>query len=144
MTSLVEAARFLQIPGKNKALTSPLQFIEFLEKGLPLSSIERIAEALAPRDVEFRYHIVPRATLARMRVEKRRLTRTQGELVARLAEVWTDALRVWKSEEDARSFLTRKHPLLENNRPIDLALQSGIGAQLVRDVLGRLEHGTAV
>jgi putative toxin-antitoxin system antitoxin component (TIGR02293 family) len=94
--------------------------------------------------VEFRYHIVPRATFARMKVEKRRLNKTQGELVARLAEVWTDALRVWKSEEDARSFLTRKHPLLENNRPIDLALQSGIGAQLVRDILGRLEHGTAV
>ena len=144
MTSLVEAARFLQIPGKNKVLTSPLQFIEFLEKGLPFSSVERIAEALAPRDVEFRYHIVPRATFARMKVEKRRLNKTQGELVARLAEVWTDALRVWKSEEDARSFLTRKHPLLENNRPIDLALQSGIGAQLVRDILGRLEHGTAV
>jgi uncharacterized protein (DUF2384 family) len=33
---------------------------------------------------------------------------------------------------------------LENNRPIDLALQSEIGAQLVRDVLGRLEHGTSV
>jgi putative toxin-antitoxin system antitoxin component (TIGR02293 family) len=144
MKNLVEAARFLQIPGKDKALTSPLQFIEFLEKGLPLSSIERIAEALAPRDAGFRYHIVPRATLARMRVEKRRLNKAQGELVARLAEVWTGALRVWKSEEDARSFLTRKHPLLENNRPIDLALQSEIGAQLVRDILGRLEYGTAV
>lgn len=144
MTSLVETARFLQIPGKDKTLASPLQFIEFLEKGLPISSVERIAEALAPRDVEFRYHIVPRATFARMKAEKRRLNKTQGELVARLAEVWTDALRVWKSEEDARSFLSRKHPLLENNRPIDLALQSEIGAQLVRDVLGRLEHGTAV
>ena len=144
MISLVEAARFLQIPGKDKALTSSLQFIEFLEKGLPISSVDRIADALAPRDVAFRNHIVPRATFARMKVEKRRLNKTQGELVARLAEVWTDALRVWKSEDDARGFLTRKHPLLENNRPLDLALQSEIGAQLVRDILGRLEHGTAV
>jgi putative toxin-antitoxin system antitoxin component (TIGR02293 family) len=144
MTTLVEAARFLQIPGKDKTLTSSFQFIEFLEKGLPFSSVERIADALAPRDVEFRYQIVPRATFARMKVERRRLSKTQGELVARLAEVWTDALRVWKKEEDARSFLARKHPLLENNRPLDLALQSEIGAQLVRDVLGRLEHGTAV
>jgi len=143
MAGLSEAARFLRIPAKGKPLVSAFQFLTYLDRGLPVSSIDRIAGALAPADAEFRYRIVPKATLARLQA-KRRLSKTQGELVARLAGVWTDALRVWKTEDDARGFLNRKHPLLDNNRPMDLALQSEIGAQLVHDVLGRLEHGTAV
>jgi len=143
MTTWFEAARFLQIPSKNKPLGSSFQLLDLLDKGLPVSSVDRIAGAIAPNDADFRYRIVPKATLARARV-KRRLGKTQSELVTRLAEVWTDAIRVWKSDEGARSFLHRKHPLLEGKRPIDVALQSEIGAQLVRDVLGRLEHGTAV
>jgi putative toxin-antitoxin system antitoxin component (TIGR02293 family) len=143
MISLFEAARFLQIPGKGKDLESALQYLILLDKGLPLRSVDRIAGVLAPDDTEFRYRIVPKATLARLKA-KRRLNKAQSELVTRLAEVWTDAIRVWKTEEDARSFLYRKHPLLENKRPVDVTLQSEVGAQLVRDVLGRLEHGTAV
>lgn len=141
MQSLFEAARFLQIPGRDKPLTSHLQYLHHLDKGLPASSIDRLAGVLAPTDSKFRYRIVPKATLARM---KNRLSKSQGELVTRLAEVWTDALRIWKSEDEARGFLHRQHPLLDNRRPIDLALESAIGAALVRDVLGRLEHGTAV
>jgi putative toxin-antitoxin system antitoxin component (TIGR02293 family) len=143
MTELFAAARFLQIPGKNRPLTSSFEFLDYLDKGLPVSSVDKVAQAIAPADSEFRYRIVPRATLARTKA-KRRLSKTQGELVARLAEVWTDAIRVWKSETAARGFLNRKHPLLEDNRPVDLALRSEIGARLVREVLGRLEHGTAV
>lgn len=143
MTAWFEAASFLQIPSKNKPLGSSFQLLDLLEKGLPASSVDRIADAIAPGDAAFRYRIVPKATLARVK-DKRRLNKRQSELVTRLAEVWTDAIRVWKSDEGARSFLHRKHPLLENKRPIDVALQSEIGAQLVRDVLGRLEHGTAV
>ncbi len=141
MVSLFEAARFLQIPAKDKPLTSHLQYLRYLDKGLPASSVDRVAGALAPSDAAFRYRIVPRATLARL---KHRLNKSQGELVTRLAEIWTDALRVWKTEDETRAFLHRPHPLLENRRPIDLALESAIGAGIVRDVLDRLEHGTAV
>ncbi len=143
MTNLYETARFLQIPSKDKPLASPFQYLKFLDQGLPISSVARVAAAFAPLDTEFRHRIVPKATLARLK-SKRRLSKVQSELVTRLAEVWTDAVRVWKSEVEARDFLHRQHPLLEGKRPVDLALQSEIGAQLVRNVLGRLEHGTAV
>ena len=143
MTSLFEAARFLQIPAKNKPLKSALEYLDYLDKGLPFRSIDRIARAFAPEDKEFRFRIVPKATFARVKI-KHRLSKAQSELVTRLAEVWTDAIRVWKTADSARNFLNRKHPLLEDNCPVDLALQSEAGAQLVRDVLGGLEHGTAV
>jgi putative toxin-antitoxin system antitoxin component (TIGR02293 family) len=144
MNTLMRAARLLEIPAKNKPLESDVQYLTFLNRGLPLKSIYRISAAIAPQDKKFPYRIVPKATFARKKKIKGRLSKPQSELVTRLAEVWTDALRVWKTEDDARSFLNRSHPLLENKRPVDLALQSEVGAQLVRDVLGRLEHGTAV
>ncbi len=72
------------------------------------------------------------------------LTETESEKGMRLGEVWADALRVWKTEDEARAFLHRQHPLFDNHGPIDLALDSATGAALVRDALGRLEHGTAV
>src|SRR5438874_10685773 len=123
MISLFEAARFLEIPGKDRDLESALQYLALIDKGLPFRSVNRIAGVLAPDDTEFRYRIVPKATFARLKA-KRRLNKAQSELVTRLAEVWTDAIRVWKTEEDARSFLSRKHPLLENKRPVDVTLQS--------------------
>ncbi len=144
MNSLLQAAKFLEIPAKDKPLESDVQYLDLLDKGLPVKSIYRIADAIAPEDREFRYRIVPKATFARIKLKRHRLNRSQSELVTRLAEVWTDALRVWKTEDDARRFLNRNHPLLDNKRPMDLALQSEVGAQLVRDVLGRLEYGTAV
>ncbi|MBM3547765.1 MAG: DUF2384 domain-containing protein [Alphaproteobacteria bacterium] len=143
MAAFVEAARFLEIPARGKVLASPLQFLDHVARGLPASSVSRIANAIAPTDSEFRYRIVPKATLARKQAE-RRLSKSQSEIVARLVEVWISAVRVWINAEEARDFLTRAHPLLKNEPPISVALSSEMGAQLVREILGRLEHGTAV
>ena len=140
MAHLLESAKVL---GIRKPLTSPLQFLDCIDEGLPAGSVKRIAATFAPGDAKFQYRIIPKATFARVR-GRRRLNKAQSELVTRLAEVWVDAVRVWKTEDKARSFLNREHPLLRNNRPVDLVFQSAAGAQLVRDVLGRLEHGTAV
>jgi uncharacterized protein (DUF2384 family) len=58
--------------------------------------------------------------------------------------VWTQSARIWKSEDAARDFLYRGHPLLGGRRAIDVVLVNEIGAELVRGVLGRLEFGSAV
>jgi len=68
----------------------------------------------------------------------------QSVIKARLASVWTQTIWVWKSEDAARDFLYRKHALLGGRRPVDLVWESEIGAELVRNVLGRLEYGSAV
>ena len=75
---------------------------------------------------------------------RQRLSGAQSAIVARLASVWAQAERVWKSPDAARDFLYRKHPLLNERRPLDVVLENEIGAELVRGVLGRLEHGSAV
>jgi putative toxin-antitoxin system antitoxin component (TIGR02293 family) len=54
------------------------------------------------------------------------------------------ALDVWHSEEEARRFLARPHPLLCNRIPRELAIESRIGSRAVENVLGGLKYGVAV
>jgi putative toxin-antitoxin system antitoxin component (TIGR02293 family) len=67
----------------------------------------------------------------------------QSVINARVASVWRQAVRVWQSEDAARDFLYREHPLLGGRRPIDVVLENEIRTELVRGVLGRLEHGSS-
>lgn len=141
-TALYEAAKILQIPARDRPLRSPIEYLTYLDRGLPVRTVDLIVSVVAPSDATFKYHIIPKATLARTK-HRGRLSKLQSELVTRLAEIWAEARRIWKSDDEARAFLYRQHPLLEGRKPVDLVLQSEVGAQLVRDVLARLEHGLA-
>lgn len=137
-------ANMLGLPAARKR-TTPFQLISSIEAGLPVDAVNRLAHAIAPFDTEFRHRFVPRATLARRRNDaKARLTVGQSDRLARIAGIWAHALRVWKDEETARSFLFRPHPMLEGRRPIDAALGTELGADLVDQILGGLEYGSAV
>jgi putative toxin-antitoxin system antitoxin component (TIGR02293 family) len=151
MTELISAARFLGL----KPPASELDYVDLVRRGLPLKSLEVIVKVVAPNDSTFKFRIVPKASLyyRRRRYQRdarrstgggRRLSRAQSAIVARLASVWAQAERVWKSPEATRNFLYRKHPLLDGRRPLDVVLENEFGAALVRGVLGRLEHGSAV
>jgi putative toxin-antitoxin system antitoxin component (TIGR02293 family) len=97
---------------------------------------------LAPGDARFKYRLVPKATYER-RKGTHRLSSDEGTRLARVARVWSLALEVWQSKEEARDFLFRPHPMLEDRRPIDVVIQNEIGAELVLDVLGSLKYGSA-
>ena len=124
---------------------SPLGLMGEVEKGLPLSALDRIVHAVTPGDNSFAYRLVPRATLARRRTRpSARLTPDESARVARLATVWAFATDVWGSDEAARDFLFRPHMLLDMRRPIDVVLASELGRPLVESILGGLKYGTAV
>jgi putative toxin-antitoxin system antitoxin component (TIGR02293 family) len=124
---------------------SPLGLMGEVEKGLPLSALDRIVHAVAPDDSSFVHRLVPRATLARRRTKPvPRLTPEESARVARLASVWAFAKDVWKSDEAAHDFMFRPHMLLEMRRPIDVVLASEFGRPLVENILGGLKYGTAV
>ncbi len=63
--------------------------------------------------------------------------------MALLANVWNVARDVWGSDGEARDFLFRPHPMAEDRLPIDLAIQSEFGAELIVDILGGLKYGSA-
>ncbi len=127
------------------AAQPPFRLMSSIEAGLPVDAVDRLARTVAPLDAEFRHRLVPRATLARRKNDpKARLTTGQSDRVARIAGLWAHALRVWKDEGATRAFLFRPHAMLEGRCPIDAALGTELGADLVDDILGGLEFGSAV
>lgn len=61
----------------------------------------------------------------------------------RAHEVWSIALDLWKNQDDAFEFLTRKHAMLSDQRPIIAALQSEENMQAVKSIIGQLRYGSA-
>lgn len=128
--------------GLKAAQRSPLAIANSIKAGLPLVSLERLSKAIAPDDASFPYRFVPRATLTRRKsASEPKLTVDEGNRVAAVAKVWEFAIEIYSDAEKAREFLYRRHPMLENQRPIDVATDTGVGADLVINLLGRAAYG---
>ena len=110
---------------------------------MPVAALERVVHLLAPNDSHFKYHLAPKATYYERRKATLRLSPDEGMRVARVARAWNLSLDVWQSDEEARKFLFRLHPMLENKRPIAVVIQSEIGAKLVLETLASLKYGSA-
>lgn len=142
MPAFAHIADVLGLPGADAVPRSPFDLMDEIEDGLPLAALDRMSRLLAPDDARFKYRLVAKATYER-RKASHRLSADEGTRLARLARVWSLALEVWRSEAEARDFLFRAHPMLQDQRPIDVVLRGEIGAELVLDVLAGLKYGTA-
>ena len=136
-------ADVLGLPSKGTGRGSPFALISRIEDGLPIGALERVTELLAPGDAQFKYRLVPKATYERRKKAAHRLSSEEGMRLARVARAWSLARDVWQSEEAAREFLFRPHPMIEDKRPIDVVIQNEFGAEMVVDILGRLKYGSA-
>jgi putative toxin-antitoxin system antitoxin component (TIGR02293 family) len=137
-------ATLLGLTSKRGQGVDSVELVRRVDKGLSVDAIERLCKLVAPDDPGFRYRIVPKATLARRQQGGGRLSRDESNRLARLARLWAFAVDVWKSEDAARRFLQRPHPLLHNAIPREIGIDSEIGAHAVEDVLGGLKYGVAV
>jgi putative toxin-antitoxin system antitoxin component (TIGR02293 family) len=128
-----------------RATETPVRLADRVESGLPIATMERLAQMVAPDDLAFVYRLVPRATLARRRAQSEaRLTIDESARVVRVWQVWDYARQVWKDDDAARRFLFKPHMLLEGRRPIDMVLVSEFGRPVVENILGSLLYGTGV
>lgn len=141
-TQFEEVEMLLGVPAGE--LESPLDLAHSIEEGLQVSAVDRIAHAVAPDDPGFKFRIVPRATLDRRRRSRSRLKNDEGDRVARLARVYSAGLSIFHDENKVRQFLSRPHMLLDNKRPLDVALTTGPGAEAVINLLGRAAYSGGV
>lgn len=114
-----------------------LDVVTAIEEGLPFDGLDTIDDVL-PDTLR---RIIPRSTLAAQRKKADSLTPAQGERFYQAGKVFGFAVNVLGDEETARRFLTRPHPMLDDRTPIDIALESGAGADLVVNLLGRGAYG---
>ena len=123
-------------------MRSPLTLVDRINDGLPFDAVDAFVKRAA-LDPALRYRIVAKATLANRRKGQARLSRDESARLARGAKILALAEDVWGSTEDARAFLHRPHPMLEDRRPIDVTLDNEFGADLVEGILQRLRFGSA-
>lgn len=124
---------------------SRLALADSVENGLPVSALDRLAAEVSPGDAGFKFRLIPKATLERRRkAAKKLLSREESDRLARVAKVFAMAENVFGSAENARDFLTRPHMMLDNKLPLDVALATGPGADVVSNILGRAAYGGSV
>jgi len=85
-----------------------------IEAGLPVSALDRLAEAVAPKDAMFKFRLLPKATLERRRRSTKRFTIEEGSRLARISKVYAIALDIYHDPEKVRDFLGRPHMMLDN------------------------------
>ena len=110
--------------------------------GLPVSTIERLATVVAPDDRAFKWRLIPKATFERRKKSTSKLlTSDEGERLARLAKVFSFALEIYSEPTRVREFLSRPHAMLDGETPLEVALATGPGADVVINLLGRAAYG---
>jgi putative toxin-antitoxin system antitoxin component (TIGR02293 family) len=72
------------------------------------------------------------------------LTSDEGDRLARLAKVYIFALDIYRHSNNAREFLNRPHAMLDGKLPLDVALETGPGADAVINLLGRVAYSGGV
>lgn len=124
---------------------SRLGLANSIESGLPVSALDTLATLVAPGDAQFKFRLVPKATLERRkRSPSQRLTSEEGDRLARLAKVFSFALGIYRDPAKAREVLATPHAMLDGKPPLDVALATGPGADLVINLLGRAAYGGGV
>jgi putative toxin-antitoxin system antitoxin component (TIGR02293 family) len=130
---------------KSRTEETTLSLASSVEKGLPVSALDKFAGRISPLDVRgFAHRVVPKPTLERRRKQKQHLTTDESDRLARIAKVFAFGLEVFRDEAKVRDFLNRPHPMLGDRIPLELALATGPGADAVVNLLGRAAYGGGV
>jgi len=138
-----EARDVLQLLGGRKTLGHPLRtqadYVEAVRRGLPYGAFRSVTSqlTLSFQDVQTTLQLSPR-TLHRRKAH--RLSPVESERVMRLARVAARARHVLGDLDTALDWLTSPNRALAGERPLRL-LDTDVGAEQVRELLGRIEHG---
>jgi putative toxin-antitoxin system antitoxin component (TIGR02293 family) len=136
-------AAFLGLPRADRI--DDLELVALIAKGLPTKTTETVVRRIDPREQFLRAtDIFPKSTYRR-RVKARSLSKEESERLFALSKVFALVLQIYDLDTElAAQFLTRAHPLLGGRSPLDLAIESSAGADLVIKLMNRIDAGVAV
>ncbi len=123
------------------ALSHPLEIHGFIQAGLPVDLLARIADELGLKAEAFAALCgMSRATFHRKKTTRAKLGRMESDLVARYASLLRHATEVFSEPGAASQWLREKQIGLGGAVPLDLA-QSTQGYQEVEKLLTRIDYG---
>ncbi len=103
------------------------------------AALQVVASGLLEAD-ELYTLVIPRRTLERRRDDGEPLTTAESDRLLRAVRIVVRAIEALGDRDKARAWLRAPNRALRSEQPIAL-LATDIGARLVEQVLGRLEHG---
>ena len=122
--------------------TSRGDIVRTTRSGYPFIVIEKLADAIGTAQKELLPIInLSSPTLARRRSRGDKLKPQESDNVYRVASAYRDALELFEADSDAaKNWLHTPAKALGGETPFSL-LDTQAGADQVRDLIGRLEHG---
>lgn len=141
VSEAVRIAKFMGLPHWEGM--DDMGLVERVRKGFPARTATVVVERIDPHGRFVRAtDIIPKSSLHRRKDQP--LTKDQSEKVWALSKVFSEILRVYHGDSDqAAHFLVRKHPMLAGRQPIELAIESIAGADLVLKLLAQADAGVA-
>ncbi len=138
-----DVVELLGLEGGQQHGYSRLWLADQIAKGLPITSVDRIASTLFEGQKCLLGVIVSDTTIKRRRRDNKPLSRETSERIERVARVWIMARDVFGSDDKARRFMVSPHMLLDGEFPVEVAALNDVGANAVESVLGQLKYGSA-
>lgn len=116
-------------------MVASIETVESVRAGYTLERFTALRDALDTKDTEL-------AELIGLNPEDtdEPLTKSVSNAIARIELVFSDAIRTLHNPLYAAQWLREPNSALQNQRPLDL-LDTEPGAQMVKDVLGRIAFG---
>jgi uncharacterized protein (DUF2384 family) len=123
---------------------SPLAIVQRVECGLPLSSLENLVKNLSPDDERLNYRFNRARCLSSIRLNPRQSLQSTKE--TGFPPSPKAGISRWKLTKGRRALAFQRgpHPLLNGRQPLDVAIRTSIGADLVYELLGQALYGIAV
>jgi putative toxin-antitoxin system antitoxin component (TIGR02293 family) len=136
-------AQFMKLPRWDRM--DDLGLVEAVRKGFPLKTADAIVQRIDPQGRYLKStDIIPKSTLHRRQKSQQPLSKDESERIFALSKVLSEALRLYGGDtERCAHFMIRKHPMLGNRTPLELAIESIAGADLVLKLLAKADAGVA-
>jgi putative toxin-antitoxin system antitoxin component (TIGR02293 family) len=137
---MIAPERIANILGLQASIRSVSELEAAVSAGLPKRSLERLSARLhLDRRLAsaYKFKIVPQATWKR---RGKRLSVDESERTERLARVLAQAEYVWDDRQQAREWMSKPHPELQDITPLEAA-RTELGARRVESLLDKLFYG---
>ena len=119
---------------------SSSSLVDEIRLGIPTSTLEHLATVLGVRVEDLASTVrIPARTLARRR-QSGTMSMDESERIVRVARMIDAATAALGSLDAARIWLNAQNVGLANVTPMSL-LDTEVGGEMVRNLLGQIEHG---
>jgi len=120
------------------SLSDLMLTISAIHAGIDPSIIRHLDEIGV--DASYQSRIIPLRTLQRRIANGERLTPSEGERAMRFVRIVAEADRVFGDHDKGLRWLKSPKKQLNGQSPFDL-MDTDLGVQLVRDMIGRIDEG---